>query len=81
MTVEARVIVTRQFMGICHMQVCAVNDATDAEILEVCNRENVSGTTLGWCRVVRGETGEHENQNPVACNSYKDSRTHYLVAC
>lgn len=35
-----RVLVIRTFVGICHMQVCAVNDATDEEILAVCNHAN-----------------------------------------
>jgi hypothetical protein len=32
-----RVEITKAFMGICTMQVCAEKDATDKEILEVCN--------------------------------------------
>ena len=43
-----RVVVTNMWCGIVHMQVCAVEDATDNEILVVCNRKNPSGTTNGW---------------------------------
>lgn len=67
-----RVIVTRAMVGIAHMQVCAVEDATDEEILRVCNRENPSGTSLGWCEVYR--------QNPVVCLTYPERR-HFLVGC
>lgn len=41
-----KVVVTRPFMGICGMQVCAHKDATDEEILAVCNGENPSGTSV-----------------------------------
>ena len=76
-----RVIVTAPFVGICHMQVCAESDATDEEILAVCNRENPSGTTCGWGHVVRtiGD-GDHENMKPLPCADEK-GRTHFLVAC
>ena len=36
MTTMERVVVSREFMGLFSMQVCAVKDATDEEILEVC---------------------------------------------
>ena len=74
-----RVIVTKAFLGICHMQVCAVEDSTDEEILRVCNKENPSGTTLGWCSVVRSDAKEPK-RNPVAC-AQEPGRTHFLVAC
>ena len=57
-----RVEVTRCVIGACFMQVCCVQDATDEEILEVCNRENPSGTEHGWGKVHRD--GE-EAQGPV----------------
>ena len=69
-----RVIITRGMVGIAHMQVCAVEDATDEEILKVCNRENPSGTTLGWSSVLR------QNPKPVVCESYPERR-HFLVEC
>lgn len=77
-----RVEVTRTMVGLCHMQVCAVVGATDEEILAVCNRENPSGTSLGWSRVIRaneewlGEVGG----GPIQCEKHAD-RQHYLVAC
>lgn len=48
-----RIVVTRPFIGICGMQICAVNDVTDEEILEVCNRENPAGISNGWSEVIR----------------------------
>ena len=71
----ARVIVTKPFVGICHMQVCAVADATDLEILAVSNRENPAGTSMGWANVVR--SGDYA---PVTCEQHPE-RKHFLVAC
>jgi hypothetical protein len=73
--VKQRVIVTRSICGLCHMQVCVVKDATDEEILDVCNRENPAGTSLGWARVCRGD--EHA---PVTCADDPE-RLHLMVAC
>jgi hypothetical protein len=60
-----RVVVTRAFLGICHMQVCAVADATDEEILTTCNSQNPSGTSGGWSRVIREEYPEDSCFRPV----------------
>lgn len=76
---EERVQVTRSIMGICTMQVCSVLDASDEEILAVCNERNPAGTTLGWCRVVRNDE-EHPQCNPLPC-SKDPSRVHLLVRC
>ena len=73
-----RVEVTRPFMGLLYMQVCAVADATDEEILEVCNRKNLCGTTNGWCSVLR--MPENEKQRPVPCADHA-GRQHILIAC
>ncbi|MCH8135376.1 MAG: hypothetical protein IIB77_05285, partial [Proteobacteria bacterium] len=48
---QPRVIITKAMVGICHMQVCAIDDATDEEILEKCNAENLAGTKNGWGHV------------------------------
>lgn len=72
---ETRVVITKSIVGICHMQVCAEVDATDDEILAVCNRENPAGTTRGWTSVVRSGTG-----GPVVCQDDAD-RLHLLVSC
>ena len=76
----ARIVVTREFVGICHMQVCAIKDATDEEILKVCNEENPSGTTGGWGIVCRAENTEIPNQFPVQCSKYPE-RQHLLIVC
>ena len=70
-----RIVVTNSFCGICHMQVCAESDVTDEEILAVCNAENPSGTSLGWCGVVREGDGA-----PVQCDD-EPGRTHFLASC
>ncbi len=73
-----KVTVSRCMIGICHMQVCAEHDATDEEILKVCNSKNPAGTSMGWTTVLQkaGKIGGE----PVQCKDYKD-RTHFLVAC
>ena len=70
-----RVIVTRAMVGICHMQVCAEADVTDEEILKTANRENPSGTTQGWCEVIREGDGA-----PVVCAEYPE-RWHFMLVC
>lgn len=74
-----RVIVTKPMIGICFMQVCAVSDATDLEILEVANKENPSGTSAGWALVAR-EDYEEEKLRPVQCEEYPD-RKHFILIC
>jgi hypothetical protein len=73
-----RIIITNPFHGICHMQVCAEKNATDEEILKVCNKENPSGTTNGWSTVLRNE--EDPNMNPVKCAD-NPNRLHLLIQC
>jgi len=73
-----RVVVSRPMIGITAMQVCCMKDATDEEILKVCNEENPSGTTNGWSVVVRN--GEGGYANPVQCEADK-SRLHILIYC
>ncbi len=81
-----RVIVTKGMMdaswglyALAYMQICAEVDATDSEILEVCNRENPSGTTNGWSRVVRTNPN-NKKLEPIQCEDHP-TRMHYLVAC
>ena len=79
-----RVIVTKPIVGICGMQVCAVKDATDEEILDVCNRCNPAGTSNGWAEVIRTEDEESMFRTkaslPVKCAQEPD-RMHFLVLC
>lgn len=83
MDVREKVTITRHIMGICHMQVCAWEEATDEEILSVCNSQNPSGTTYGWGQVIREK--EHlgflrESSLPVPCKD-DPGRVHLLVSC
>lgn len=73
-----RVEITWPFAGIASMQVCAVADATDEEILDVCNSLNASGTSNGWTQVIRKEGDEWQTQ--CACGDYPD-RIHFMVNC
>lgn len=70
-----RIVVTNPFVGICGMQVCAPKDATDAEILAVCNHENPSGTSNGWSSVIREGQGA-----PVPCSDDPE-KMHFLAEC
>ena len=74
-----KVIVTRQMIGICYMQVCAESDATDEEILEVCNRENPAGTRNGWMTVAR-DNEEDSRLRPVSCDD-DPNRKHFIIIC
>lgn len=71
-----RIEITRPIIGICFMQVCAEEDVTDEEILEVCNKENPAGTINGWSTVHRGT----DKNGPVECND-DPSRTHFMINC
>ena len=76
-----RVEITKSMVGIYGMQVCAVKGTTDEEILNVCNRENPSGTTNGWGTVLREVDGHHgENPLPVQCSDFED-REHLIIFC
>lgn len=69
------VIVTNPFVGITGMQVCAKNGLTDEFILSEANRLNPSGTSLGWCEIVK-----EGDAKPVPCGEIK-GRTHYIITC
>lgn len=77
---KKRVEVTIPFLGLCFMQVCAVKDATDEEILEVANYENPSGTMNGWVKVAREDNEDRINLWPVDCEEDKDRR-HFIIIC
>ena len=64
--------------GVATMQVCVQKDATDEEILDVCNVENPSGVTGGWSEVVR--KNEDRYQGAVQCEDHVD-RLHLIVTC
>ena len=77
-----RVVVSNPLIGLLYMQVCAVADATDEEILLVCNRDNPCGTRNGWCYVVR-KPEERElpaESAPGQCDEFPN-RLHFLVGC
>lgn len=74
-----RVTTSRAVMGICHMQVCAIADATDTEILAHCNRHNPAGTRAGWTRVIRAQDDPHAC-GPGPCDDHA-GRLHFLVEC
>ncbi|GAA4465464.1 hypothetical protein [Novipirellula rosea] len=71
-----RVRITKAILGIVHMQVCAVDDATDEEILEFCNRNNSSDDHSVWKKVIR--EGSEGPFSPTKCKDY-EGRTHFVV--
>ncbi len=78
-----RVEISMPIVGITAMQVCAISDATDEEILEVCNRENPSGTEHGWTTVFRkleDVSGIGKGGLPGNCEEYPE-RVHFLIFC
>ena len=85
-----RVVITKKMaleagaFGLAMMQVCAASDASDEEILEVCNRDNPTGTTNGWSDVVRTVDESNPfrtaNKMPIACDD-DPSRLHFVVLC
>ena len=78
--IDERVVITRTMVGIVHMQVCAVADATDDEILSICNRENPAGTSNGWSHVCREDDEYWGKTEPGPCADHS-GRVHYLVHC
>lgn len=48
-----KVVITKRWLGLGGMQVCASRDATDKEILAVCNADNPAAIEAGWSTVVR----------------------------
>ena len=83
-----RAVVIRDCVGLFSMQVCAANDATDEEILRVCNSQNPAGGGLAWNTVIRHVEQHHEDNlqtrgkrgEPVVCED-DPNRTHFLVGC
>jgi hypothetical protein len=80
-----RVVITAPVVGICHMQVCAVPEVGDEEILEVCNQGNPSGTTHGWSHVIRENEPSSdfwpiEKFKPVQCSMHPEGK-HSQVVC
>ena len=80
-----RVIITRRMVGAVAMQVCADRDATDEEILNVCNIQNPSGTSNGWVSVVREVKEDNpfytKYSLPVPCGDNPETRLHFIVLC
>ena len=80
-----KIEISRHTVGFCFMQVCVANgDVSDAQILEVCNTQNPSGTINGWTDVIRSKRGPSTvlpyRHEPVPCGDHPN-RTHYLVGC
>lgn len=69
------VVVTNPFVTLTAMQVCAKNGLMDEFILSEANRLNPSGTTAGWCEIVR-----EGDAKPGKCADHLD-RTHYIIIC
>ena len=82
---DERVMISRRMVGLLAMQVCAVDDATDDEILAICNIQNPAGTSNGWMKVIRkdGDVSPDSEGNtgvPIPCTEVP-GRSHFLVVC
>ena len=75
-----RVIVANPVIGIAAMQVCACEDATDDEILAVCNYEHPAGWSSVVREVIEGDMFRTQQTIPVRCHTYPD-RWHIIVLC
>jgi len=79
-----RVMMMTDWLSLVAGCVCVVQDATDEEILEYCNKSHHPGTTNGWALVVhdadrwKGVLGDE--CSPVQCADHK-GRIHYVVMC
>ena len=62
--------------GLLYMRCCAASDATDEEILAVCNK--ALRRMPSWCRVVREGSNVPTVLWPRPCPDYPD-RIHYVV--
>ena len=72
-----RVVITIPVAGVAYMEVCAVRDATDQEILAKC-AENVAGTQHGWTTVLRQKD---KPWGPSPCLADPAGRVHFYVMC
>lgn len=76
-----KVLMVKPMLGIASMIVCCTKDATDEEILDFCNRNNLCGTSRGWCQVVRKDK-KYPQRDPVACQDEDGrERFHIIVDC
>jgi len=77
-----RVTVSKPMLGLCFMQICAVDDATDEELLACARMCNPCGTQNGWSKVHRTlEDCDGAAMNmPGPCAEY-EGRTHFLISC
>ena len=79
-----KIIITRSALGLAAMQVCCEKNATDEEILEVCNTNNPSGTEQGWNIVLSSKEDadrvEMSGSAPVVCGVYPE-RLHKIILC
>lgn len=78
-TRQPDVVVTRPFIGLLYMQVCAHKDVPPPVAEDAANRENPSGTSGGW-HIITEQNAETDEQKPVACVNDPD-RLHYLLVC
>jgi len=78
-----RIEVMKPVLRYLWMTVCAVDDATDDEILEACEKLNPAGTTMGWAAVVRTTDGSFMHGGEQGPREVCDhpGRTHLVVVC
>jgi hypothetical protein len=80
-----RVFISQPYCGMYAMQVCVLPEVSTQEILDVCNRENPSGTGSGWNKVINSkaaaiEAGLAVDTAPGPCVECA-GRQHKIVMC
>lgn len=67
-------------IGIISASVCAGNDATIEEITEHLNEEHPTGISSKW-QLSQDKVFQDGHPNPCACDTYPDTKKHYLFTC
>lgn len=75
------VVVTKPFIGLLYMQVCAYGEVPPQRVEDRANALNPSGTSTGWHIIVVDEPEEDgPSKAPVRCAD-DPARVHYLLNC
>jgi hypothetical protein len=73
------VVVTRPFVGLLYMQVCAYGEVPPERVQERANELNPAGTSNGWF-VITEDSTDHPGQGPVPCEQDR-ARLHWMLNC
>jgi hypothetical protein len=75
------VVVTKPFIGLLYMQVCAYGEVPPDRVEERANALNPSGISNGWHIILADDPDDDgPPKTPVPCADYP-ARLHYLLSC